>query len=80
VQVGEKNPQHSLLFGLENEKEIPGDDRVARAVLDPSPSRCSSAGKEVRAAEVPKPPHSSAAGAPRLPRDLSQRALGMYLT
>ena len=83
MQVGEKKKK-SLLFGLENDKEILGDNCVERAVLmsmlNPSPTPYDSVGTEVQAADVPEPACSSAAGAPRLPCDLSQCALRMYLT
>lgn len=77
------NPNHSLLFGLENYKEIRGDNCVEQAVLmsmlNPSPTPHDSAGTEVQAVDVPEPARSSAAGAPRLPRGLSPCALRMYL-
>lgn len=75
--------QHSLLFELENYKEILDDNDVERAVLtsmlNSSPTPYNRAGTEVQAAGVPEPAHSSA-GHSWLSHGLSQCALKRYLT
>lgn len=74
----------SLLFELENDKEILDDNCVERPVLtsmlNSNPTPYDRAGTEAQAASVPEPIHSSIAGDTWLSHGLFHCVLRMYLT